>query len=242
MSFLFREELFFLRDWVRNNKYHPLAEREGSKFPLNFSCEHEHLAPPRSTQRVEASAIPSAWGDAAPRSARRKLSRRLRPKLKFYAGLSRRSGPWLRKGSWSHFSCCWPRHPTASLAWLAPFRTLSCAHLPTEMAQPARCCCSERSPVRGRGGGRTFGQGSGWEPSPFGSGEPLRWLTPSYETLPQDSCKRRNSTNGNPERRRQSSFFHLSLTFPAWQPALRSRWEEKGRKNNRRGHRCLIKV
>lgn len=35
-----------------------------------------------------------------------------------------------------------------------------------------------------RGGGRSFGQGLGWEPSLFGSNELLRWLTPSYETLP----------------------------------------------------------
>lgn len=72
--------------------------------------------------------------------------------------------------------------------------------------KPTGCFCSERSLVRGiprRGGGGNFGQELGREPSPFGSSEPLRWLTRSSETLPQDSCKRRNNnTNGSLERRR----------------------------------------
>ena len=65
----------------------------------------------------------------------------IRLRLKLYAQPNQQRCPWLRKGSWSHFCCCWLDHlpcttSTSSDPLLCPF---TCRN-----GKPTHCFCSER--------------------------------------------------------------------------------------------------
>lgn len=214
---------------------------------LNFSCEHGQLAACTASSMLRCHPKGSAllhgerW---QPRSTcmRHKVELQVVPEA-------------LRVTELVEAACSWKKGAGLLLLLSAPSHCPFCTAIASSdillcpftywNGKPTHCLCSDGSPMRGipsRDSGGNFGQELGWEPPLFGSSELSRWLTPRYETLTQDSCKRRNSRNGNLERRRQSSFFHLSMTFPMRQPTLRNWWEEESRKNNSNGHRCLNKL
>lgn len=218
MCFLFKEELFSLRAWVCSSKYHHLcAEREGSNFCLEYLLWAR--APGTHTQHRVCWSVWHPEGSAFLRGERWHLRSMCRKGscdlwLKLYGHLSQQR--------------CSP----------VPIYLLKWQNLPTAFAQRgAQCLAYLPEVVVG-----TLARG-------WGGNHPLLAAMSCYsgshhlmKPYPEDSCNRRNSTNRNMGRRRQSSFFHLSLTFPMGRSASRNWWEKKSRKNNINGHRCLIKV
>lgn len=208
MPVLSEEAFLFLHDWVCNSEQHHPAKGEGLKFSIAFLLQAWapgtlSLHPAGACLNLRALPFCLDRHGTWEAPAERKLS--CCWQLKLGAQLSLQSCPWLRKGSWSHICCCWPTIPppcmvSTSLGPPVPIHPAKCQTWPLLLLRVHA--------IPGRGAGGSFGQGLGWEPPPSGSRELFCWLTPSQETLPQDSCKRRKSTNSNLERSK-SSFFHL---------------------------------